>query len=497
MFNKDILGFLILVAGAFGGTLLNCFSKRSRDVFFVIMVFLAPMTENWDVNFVSRDWYRGTLRGFEFSLVDVLSVSLLLSALIAPRQGEKRFYWPASLGIMLIFYAYAVVNVAFSDPMLFGLFELSKMIRGLVIFLAAALYVRSERELRLLVAALAAVACYEGYLALKQRYYYGVHRVYGTIDDSNSLSVFFCTVAPVLVAAFNARWSRYLKAICAVGIALACVGVVLTISRAGVVILAAVLLGTALTTMSYQFSARKLAIMLVVILGAAGITAKSWQTLGERFKESSLQDEYGNKKNLGRGYYIRIAKAIAQDRLLGVGLNNWSYWVSNHYGPALGYRFVPYVGTDREPSSRIPENSNIDEAQAAPAHSLGALTLGELGIPGFILFGFVWMRWFHVGSVFLWRKSFDPMRQIGVGILFGFSGMFLQSLTEWVFRQSPLYYVFHILLGALAALYYHKRQQKRLARRALEAQQQWSERVFAPESGPLQESVLTSSARGT
>ena len=35
------------------------------------------MTEYVDVNFVSRDWYRGTTRGFEVSFVDVLSLSLL------------------------------------------------------------------------------------------------------------------------------------------------------------------------------------------------------------------------------------------------------------------------------------------------------------------------------------------------------------------------------------------------------------------------------------
>src|SRR5438105_2005881 len=84
--------------------------------------------------------------------------------------------------------------------------------------------------------------------------------------------------------------------------------------------------------------------------------------------------------SLGRGYYIRVAAAIAEDRWFGVGLNNWSYWVSQKYGPMLGYRFVPYRGMDKDPSLVIPPGSNVDEAQAAPAHSLAALTVGELGI---------------------------------------------------------------------------------------------------------------------
>src|SRR5207248_11308102 len=128
------------------------------------------------------------------------------------------------------------------------------------------------------------------------------------------------------------------------------------------------------------------AITLVVLLAASGVAAKSWKTLKARFAESNLTQEYGaHTKNLGRGYYIRIAEAIAGDNWLGVGLNNWSFWVSNKYVLRLGYKFVPYWGTDTEPSVRVPSGSNVDEAQAAPAHSLGALTRGELGIPGSIL----------------------------------------------------------------------------------------------------------------
>src|SRR5258705_2868588 len=205
---------------------------------------------------------------------------------------------------------------------------------------------------------------------------------------------------------------------------------------------------------------------LLIVCAAAGVTAKSWKTLETRFKMSSVKDEYGNNKNMGRGYYIRVAKAIAEDQLFGVGLNNWSYWVSQKYGPKLGYEFVPYRGTDREPSTVIPPGRNIDEAQAAPAHSLGALTVGELGIPGLVLFSFLWLRWFQMASSFLWKRTADPMRRIGIGLLFALCGIFLQSLTEWVFRHSPIYYTIHIRLGVLASLYYMKKQAKRAEKRA-------------------------------
>ena len=63
--------------------------------------------------------YRGTTRGFEFSLVDILSISLLISAVLAPRrEGQSRFFWPASFGMMLLFFAYACFNVAMAARMI-------------------------------------------------------------------------------------------------------------------------------------------------------------------------------------------------------------------------------------------------------------------------------------------------------------------------------------------------------------------------------------------
>jgi hypothetical protein len=460
---KDFIGLVLAAIGVLSGVAILSVWRRGRDFAFVAMLLLAPMTEDYDINFVSRDFYRGTTRGFEFSLVDILSISLLLSGLLVPRRGQSRGYWPASFGFMLIFFLYACFNVAIADPRLFGLFEISKMVRGLVIFLAVAFFVRGERELRLFLLGMGLIVSYEGLLALKQRYIYGIHRVPGSVDDSNSLSVFFCSTGAIFVAAINSQIPKWLKGLSAAAIALACVGVILTISRMGVIIIGTVLVAATVATISYRITARKIIIGMLVIIAAVGAGAKSWKTLQSRFQDTNLAQEYGNNRSLGRGYYIRVAEAIATDRVFGVGLNNWSYWVSEKYGPRLGYRFVHYKGTDVEPSTIIPPESNVDEAQAAPAHSLAALTAGELGIPGLILFAILWMRWFQMAMSFLWPRTTDPLRRIGVGLFFALCGIFLQSLTEWVFRHSPIYYVININLGVLASLYYLKKKAKRMA----------------------------------
>src|SRR5215213_2081297 len=116
MQTKELFGIAFFAFGILGGVILTCASKRARDVFFAVMVFLSPLTERCDINFVSRDWYRGTVRGFEFSLVDILAISLLISAVLLPRRGQSRGFWPAGFGLMLLFFLYACFNVAISDP---------------------------------------------------------------------------------------------------------------------------------------------------------------------------------------------------------------------------------------------------------------------------------------------------------------------------------------------------------------------------------------------
>src|SRR5688572_8512150 len=125
------------------------------------MVAGVVVTHKLDINFLSHFWYRGTTRGLEVSFVDILAVAVLVSSVVFPRPGLARWYWPASLGLLLLFFGYSVLSVVVSEPRMNGVFELSKMVRGIVFFLAAALFVRSERELRILILGLGCAMCFE------------------------------------------------------------------------------------------------------------------------------------------------------------------------------------------------------------------------------------------------------------------------------------------------------------------------------------------------
>jgi len=446
----------LTVAGAVAAT----WSQRVRDVFFFAMVSLAVFAERMDVNFFSEAWYRGTSRGIQVTLLEILAAGLVIGCWLDRRGEERRWFWPASLGMMLLYLVYAGVSVVVSEPKIFGVFELSKMLGSILVFLAAAAYVRTKREWTLLLVALGCAVGFEGLWAVKQYFITRLDRVAGTLDHANSLSLYFCMTVPPLVAAAFAGWSRQLRWFCTVAAALGAVGLLLTFSRAGIPVLAVVVLGTIVTCASWQLTAGRIAVRAVLVLCAFALVAATWPKIEERYASATLEEEYFDPTIDGRGIYLRLAEMIAADHFFGVGLNNWSYHVSRTYGPRLGFRFVDYdylVSIYGTSDPLLFANSYL----AAPAHNLAALTLGELGVPGLVLFGLLWLRWFWMGAAFLRLPRAEPMRVMGVGLFFSVCGIFGQSLTEWVYRQTPILFTFYLLLGALASLTAVRRRSRR------------------------------------
>ncbi len=450
---------LSLLAIAFpASVLIASISQKARAAAFFGMIFGAAITYKLQINFLAYYWYHGTTRGLEISFVDILAVGVVGSCLLAPRDGGTRFFWPASLGWMLTFFTYACLSVLFAEPQLYGTFELLKLVRGLLVFLAAALYVRRDRDVGVFVLALSCAVCLQGVYAVEQRFLRDVDRVPGTLDHPNSLSMYLCMVSPVLVAGIMSNLPYYIRAIATAAIGSAAVALLLTLSRAGVPIFGLVMFGTALLCMSWKITPRKLLLAVFVLLCAGGLLASVWGNLKERYGEATLEEEYLDKNIEGRGYYLRLAKVIMADNFFGVGLNNWSYWVSKKYGQMVGRWYDDYDSLRVLP----PDDATLEDfVCAAPAHNLAALTVGELGIPGLFLFALLWLRWFQMGAMFLWQRRREAMLRIGVGIFFGICGIFMQSLTEWTYRQTHIFLTFNMMLGVLAALQHARRSAKR------------------------------------
>ncbi len=480
MSTNHFIALFLIFASTGVGMLLCTTSYRMRDLAFFAMVAGVILTTRYDVNFLSLQWYRGTTRGVEVTAADILAMSVLAGCLLNPRYKDlPRIFVPAGWFLLMVYAAYCVFSFATSEPKIFGFFEFTKVLRGIVFFVVTALFVRTRHEITLLIAGLVVTVWVNGFMALKQRYMEGMHRVEGMVDDPNSLSMFTCMVAPIFIAAAMSDIPRWLKPFCWISCAIAGLTVLLTISRAGVPIFAMVMFGVTLFTISWKITFKKVFVCGLVAMVSVVAVFKAWDMLMTRYEQATFEEEYMKKNNEGRGVYFRWAGAIMEDHFYGVGFNNWSWWVSAIYGPRAGFPYRRYE------DDSIPEYEfdNQSALFAAPAHNLMALTAGELGVPGLIIFGLVWMRWFWMGALFLFRRATDPMIRIGIGIFFCTSGVFLQSVTEWTFRQTPIFITFHILVGTLASLHFHRKRAARLKRDQEDEDEAYEPRVIELEPG--------------
>jgi O-antigen ligase len=236
--------------------------------------------------------------------------------------------------------------------------------------------------------------------------------------------------------------------ICAAGLGIC---VILTICRTGFVTYALVTGAVVGLISGLTITPKKAAIGLLILIGAAGIAYKASDTLMSRFSNTSFEDEYLEDEAEGRGMYLRLAALIVKDHVLGIGLNNWSYVVTEEYYPRINHESAPYGGTDCSLEA-LPKNEYAHMI-SPPAHNLPALTIGELGVPGFILFYLIWGRWFQMGVRSIWERSPRIVSRYGLGAFFGLLASFLHCLTEYGFRHVHIFFLVHILAGALAAAY--------------------------------------------
>lgn len=422
-----------------------------RDACMLTLIIGTTRFDLQAINFISREWYRGTTRGIEICWLDLLWLIILASEAGPLRKGSRL---PRGFVPMLVFIAYNALNVLVSTPHLFGVFELSKMIRALMLFWTVALFIKSERELRVVTWGIAGAVLYEWAATVHSRVVLHHPRADGTLAHPNAVSMYNLIFVPVMLAVGLSDVEPRLRRACSVAAILGTTSVLFTISRTGIAMIIVLLLLVGVTCGSFKITAKKVggAVAIAAVVGFA--LFKTWGDIGARFEESDLEREYSGKVYEGRGAYITLAKNIVDEELFGCGLNNWSYWVSNKYGARAELYYVPYAGTDAPPHvTRLRKNAHVDALQAPPAHSLYAITLGETGWPGVILFGVVWLYWAQMTGSFFFKRSPAFISRFGVGAFAGLVGAFGQSLSEWAFRETSILFAVHILLGAAAAAY--------------------------------------------
>ena len=385
-----------------------------------------------DINFVSMEWYRGDTRGFEFGVTDWMVISLIIVMARSPRwRKQKLELFPPNASLMLAYFGVALVSLLVAYVPVYAGFGVFKLLRAFAVYWVAYNYLRSEEDVRFILMILAAIVAMEFLFVLKQRFS-GVYRAPGTTPHSNTLALYINMLNMLFFAFMLGERSK--KAI----IYWACVGmgslvVLATFSRGA---LAAMVVGYALVTaLSFYDRAKshKVQVIGILLLAALPVVIKVAPAIIDRF--INAPEASGESRHLAN----EAARAMANDHLFGVGINNYSHVINE----------TEYVRFIENPVDR------------GIVHNVYLLHACEMGWPGLVVFLLMIGNFLRIGLQMIHKRRDNVLSFFATGIVVGMFALWFQSLLEWAFRQTYITVQFFMLAGFLAALPRIDRQMRR------------------------------------
>ena len=311
-----LVGVPVMTAGA-------VISRRLRDWLVAGLVFSTVLGDLVSINFMSIENYRGPDRGFEITLTDLIVLALLLYLILRKR---REIHWaPFNTLPMLGLFVVACASVAFSARPMLGLFTLTKLVLLYLLYWIVVNTLRAGISPEAIRNGLVLMALFLLVVVLKQKYVDGLYRVPGMFDHSNSIPPYLNQVIPLMTLWGLGGWGMTRRQ--ATVILTATLGmifcVVATQSRAGMVLagggfLAAVLLAN-LRIRSQRTRIASVVAVVVIVLGG-GFASKTIIRRFQRAPETSKQ---------ARDEFNVVAKMMASDHVLGVGVNNFSHALTN------------------------------------------------------------------------------------------------------------------------------------------------------------------------
>ena len=382
------------------------------------------------VSFLGEPNYRGTSRGYEIALFDLVNLSVLLALI-----GKKHFtYFPPGSILYLIYYLLSAISLINADSHLISGYELFKMGLGYLFFLVAYNHLIRFKNLKLILYPLAIFLILNLFRMIEEKYFQGYYQPDGFFAHRNSTAMFVNFLAPIFLSYllnYNLKKKEFIFflsvfTICAIS-------VVFALSRGAIFFFPISCAIVTFLSLLYRITTRKMIVIMgFFILGILG-TMKAAPMILERFENAP------QCSGTGRIELAKIALKMANDRFFGVGLNNWSIKAS-----------WPYTYTDFE----VEEWKNFDPEKhkmglVETAYLLTAAECGWIGLLSFLLWlGYYYMQ--NIFNFFHYRKTTG--NYMTIGILAGLTATYGQTTLEWVIKQGINFYGLILIFAIIAAM---------------------------------------------
>lgn len=408
---------------------------------FVHFLYIFLTTEEITINFMSREFFRGTSRGFEVGIVDMLSI-ILYSLIVMRSQKNPPRMVPPGAPIYFVLFFFCLISITNSAPgyVMHSYFEIWKMVRMYLYFWINYNYIIYYHNYDTIIISIRAIIFYISYHVLRQKYVLGIWQARGPFPHQNSLVMYMIVFNSLILAYIlnkkkKIRLFWWITAFC-----LGSLCVVSTFSRAGLVCF--VLSCMVITMLSFTggLNPRKIGVtLLIMFIGLLG-AIQAMDSIVKRFE--TAPEESANVRQL----LATAAIKMANDKTLGIGLNNFGVKIN----PPYNY------------SSHI--EGVTDETKGGLVETIYLSFAAETGWHTMVVY-FVLLFYFYFKNMnnFVKHRNSDYI-WLPIGLAGGLMGIYLESALEWVLKQSNNFYQLMLtfaMIGSMERIYKKKQVMKR------------------------------------
>lgn len=411
--------------------------RRLEKATIIAFIFLMGLHIDTTVIMAgSIEWYRGVTKGYEFSMIDVAAISLLVCALASP--GRKVALLPAG-SLPWMFYVFACsLSILSALELNYVFMSIWKFSKCWLLAVAVCNSIREEEDFNVYLDAIVIMILYQFIIVLKMKYLDGIYQVRGLFEHQNPLAMFtYMAILPLLSAALSKHLSTLRSLACLVGFGAGAVIILAALSRASLALFGAGAVMVVGIGLLLRPSLRRVGVAVAGMLGAAVLLSMTLDTIISRFGDE------GNQASGETREVMNLASvAMVQDKPLGVGWNN--------FGKAINH---PYPYGDVIDEWNRERGQAVDEDYAkGVVESIYYLHLGEngyLGLAGFILV-MAWLTLRSAWHVFASRKSLAGDIALGIAVAMLITAVHLQ--LERVLTQTKNLALWMVMMGLVAAM---------------------------------------------
>ena len=455
---KDVIKLVIalLAYGLLAPALGSWLSSRrvwQRVTFCVMMIMTALRPGNFMMMLGSIETYRGHTKGYEVSLIEVLGLALLLAVRRAPSLGIKRGI--PGVWLYLLWCGVCMLSLIGSAEPSYALMATSRFVKGVLIFSAAAVYLRDEDDLRWAIGALAGAMFHHGLLGLKMRLLDASWQVKGWFEHQNPMAM-WCYLGALPVLAFllhpSVKGRSWWLALAGFGGAGLCI--LLSVSRAA---LAAYAVGSLILLFLAWLrgpSARITAFTSMAALGAVLVGLFALDSFKARLNEVATSSETVEEDL--RDILNKQSAAMLRDHpLLGIGWNNFGIANSRPRGDVYSEILEEW---DRDRGFTIYDENYYANPLTESLYWLWLAETGWLGFCTFLLFVTA-TAWWALRNAIALRGTL--MGAVAAGLCVALTICYAHGSVERILTQTKNLSQWLMLAGLVAGMEMKRRAQRR------------------------------------